>query len=101
MDLEVKKVGFMTGLTKGKITTVGTTIKIETVPISYQKSDLILFEDQVMADIPSVGGDSGSAILNSKDEVVGLLIAGNGHDETTFNDINIVIEKLKIEIYTG
>lgn len=53
------------------------------------------FSDQVVADLPSQPGDSGSLILKENRDVVGLLFAGS-EKMTVFNQIINVMEYLEI-----
>jgi V8-like Glu-specific endopeptidase len=54
-----------------------------------------LFSDQIVADLKSQGGDSGSLVLNEQNEAVGLLFAGSDRS-TILNRIQNVMDKLNI-----
>jgi hypothetical protein len=75
---KVFKVGRTTGLTRGTITEVGVTagpINYDIGPCWFRRMLVILGDDGTMfSDL----GDSGSVIVKTSGEVVGLLIAGNG-----------------------
>jgi len=62
-----------------------------------KKSAYIGFDDQVLCERYASPGDSGSAVLNDNDEVIGLHAAGT--DSTcSFNRIDRVFELLKIKL---
>jgi len=68
-----------------------------TTQVSYGEGQTAIFEDQLMAGAMSQGGDSGSAVLDEEDFVVGLLFAGS--DTTTIiNPIQFVLDALNVEI---
>jgi len=54
------------------------------------------FEDQIIADVMAEPGDSGSAVLNSINQVVGVLFAGSD-TLTIINKISNVIEALGLD----
>ena len=88
----VKKSGRTTAFTTGSITQIDVTSQV-----SYGGERIALFEDQLMAGAMSKGGDSGSAVLDEEDFVVGLLFAGS--DTTTImNPIQFVLDALNVEI---
>jgi len=58
---------------------------------------VVCFADQVMCTRYTVGGDSGSAVLNDKDEVVGLHAAGS-ISVSTFNKIDHVFSALGLTL---
>jgi len=92
LGTQVKKSGRTTGFTTGRITQIDVTTQV-----SYGEGQDAIFEDQLMAGAMSKGGDSGSAVLDEDDFVVGLLFAGS--DTTTIiNPIQFVLEALKVEI---
>ena len=88
----VKKSGRTTGFTTGEIIQIDVTAQID-----YGQGRTAVFEDQLMAGAMSKGGDSGSAVLDEDDFVVGLLFAGS--DTTTImNPIQFVLDALSVEI---
>ena len=95
LNEKVKKVGFRTGLTEGNIITIGSTEKII---VSDEIS--VIFKDQILCDLISDHGDSGAIALNSDNKVIGLLVGDTLEKKIMLNDINIVLDKLKVEIYT-
>lgn len=92
LGMKVQKSGRTTGLTKGQIIQIDVTVRV-----SYGDSKLAIFEKQFMAGAMSAGGDSGSAVLDEKNSVIGLLFAGS--DVTTIiNPIQFVLDALGVEI---
>ncbi len=92
LGTSVKKSGRTTGFTSGEIIQIDVTVQV-----SYGEGKIAVFEDQLMAGAMSQGGDSGSAVLDEDDFVVGLLFAGS--DATTIiNPIQFVLDALNVEI---
>jgi hypothetical protein len=93
----VSKVGRTTGLTHGKVTAVGTIVS----NVGYGSKEAWFrgsIEISNVAGIAfSAGGDSGSAIVNTSGEVVGLLYAGNG-SQTYACPIDAVVKALGISL---
>lgn len=85
----LKKSGRTTEYTEGKVISTGTTINI-----TYDKGTL-QFEDQIVTEHMSEGGDSGSLVLNNKNKAVGLLFAGS-EKITLINPISHVCRELNI-----
>ena len=84
----VKKSGRTTGLTTGEILQIDVT-----ADVSYGGGRTARFTDQLLAGAMSQGGDSGSAVLDDQNRLVGLLFAGS--DTTTIiNRISHVFESL-------
>lgn len=88
----VKKSGRTTAVTSGEILQVDVT-----ADISYGAGRTARFTDQLIAGPMSSGGDSGSAVLDAENRLVGLLFAGS--DTTTvINPIEHVVAALGIGI---
>jgi len=83
---EVKKFGRTTGLEKAKVLSTDARVRVN------YSSGVKEFEDQVIAESFSAGGDSGSAVVDSQGRLVGLLFAGSSR-VTVFNKINHVLNK--------
>ncbi|KAA3615376.1 MAG: hypothetical protein DWQ05_13550 [Calditrichaeota bacterium] len=93
VGMSVQKSGRTTGHTKGSITQIDVTVNV-----SYGSNKIATFEDQLMTGGGmSAGGDSGSAVLNDKNEIVGLLFAGSSNS-TIINRIQNVFSALNVEI---
>ena len=86
--LNVQKSGRTTGLTRGEIKTIATTLRVQMAPDTYA-----IFTDQAVADLQSAGGDSGSLVLDEENNAVGLLFAGSDK-YTIINQINYVLDQL-------
>lgn len=92
LGMDVKKSGRTTGFTTGTIQQVDVTARV-----SYGTNKTALFTDQLMAGAMSQGGDSGSAILDENNNLVGLLFAGS--DSTTLiNRISNVFGELGVTL---
>jgi hypothetical protein len=90
LGLRVKKSGRTTGLTTGEILQVDVTVDVQ-----YGAGQVARFTDQLMAGAMSQGGDSGSAVLDESNRLVGLLFAGS--DTTTIlNRIEHVFSALGV-----
>jgi len=88
----VKKSGRTTGFTQGEIIQVDVTVDVE-----YGTNLVARFTDQLMGGAMSQGGDSGSAVLDDQNRLVGLLFAGS--DQTTiFNRIEHVFDALSLSL---
>lgn len=102
LDLYVRKVGMNTGLTHGTIKTIGSTLNIGTL------DKPLLFKNQIVADLFSKKGDSGSVLVDEFNNIIGLLFAtstkeddedDDEDDESICNDISIVLKKLKVDLF--
>ena len=94
----VFKVGRTTGVTKGKVTA----IEVDQLKIGFDLGDL-KFDNQIeigpIGSEPfSLGGDSGSLVLDSDLNAVGLLFAGNDVDATFANPIQTVLDQLDVSL---
>ena len=88
----VKKMGRTTGLTTDQINQVDVTANVQ-----YGAGKIARFSDQLVAGPMSQGGDSGSAVLDADDRIVGLLFAGS--DTTTIiNRIEHVFAGLGVSL---
>lgn len=90
LGMRVRKSGRTTGLTMGEIEQVDVT-----VDVAYGPGQAARFTDQVMAGAMSQGGDSGSAIVNLENNLVGLLFAGS-NTTTIINRVEHVFSALDI-----
>jgi len=92
LGTRVKKSGRTSGFTTGEIIQIDVTAQV-----SYAGAKIAIFEDQLMAGAMSKGGDSGAAVLDEEDFVIGLLFAGS-YTTTIINPIRFVLEALNVEI---
>jgi hypothetical protein len=88
----VQKSGRTTGLTKGKVKSVGTTLQVE-----MKDDEKVWFSDQAVAEMSSQPGDSGALILDQDKKAVGLLFAGS-EKLTVFNRIGTVLDRLGVQL---
>lgn len=92
LGMAIKKSGRTTGFTTGEIEQVDVTVNVQ-----YGGGNIATFSDQLMAGAMSQGGDSGSAVLDDQNRLIGLLFAGS--DQTTiFNRIHNVFEALGVSL---
>ena len=92
LGMPLKKNGRTTNFTEGQVTQVDVTANV-----GYGENRTALFTDQIMAGAISQPGDSGSAVLNNNNELVGLLFAGS--DTTTIiNRIENVFSALNLTL---
>ena len=94
--LNVKKVGAKTGLTSGHIITINSSVKIST-----KDARSAIFKDQIISDLKTSPGDSGSAVITIDNKIVGMHMASGGDGFSIANNINIALKKLDVELYTG
>ncbi len=92
LGMSIKKSGRTTGYTTGVIQQIDATVKV-----NYGENKSAVFSDQLVAGNMSQGGDSGSAVLNNKNKLVGLLFAGS-NNSTIINRIQHVFELLEISL---
>jgi hypothetical protein len=94
LGTNIKKSGRTTGFTTGRITQIDATVQV-----SYGNAGAATFTDQFVAGAMSAGGDSGSAVLDGEDYVVGLLFGGS-QNTTIISPIQFVLDALSITIAT-
>ncbi len=92
LGMPLKKSGRTTGLTTGTVLQVNVTSQV-----SYGTNKTATFVDQFMAGAMSQGGDSGSAVLNNDNKLVGLLFAGS-NTTTIMNRIQNVFQQLNVTL---
>lgn len=88
----VIKSGRSSGKTDGAVTAIGVTLQVD-----LNDQEVGLFSEQVVADMVSKGGDSGSLVVNERMKAVGLLFAGS-EKFTIFNDLGNVFKLLGVEL---
>ncbi|MFZ5634299.1 MAG: hypothetical protein ACOY40_15780 [Bacillota bacterium] len=87
----VFKSGRSSGVTRGSVTTVGTTIRVE------NDDQMYIFADQIGTTAPSEAGDSGSLFINQYGRAVGLLFAGS-ENQSFANPINPVLKYFRVSL---
>jgi hypothetical protein len=90
LGTSVKKSGRTTEFTTGQILQIDVTTDVD-----YGAGRIARFTDQLLAGPMSQGGDSGSAVLDDEDRLVGLLFAGSDNT-TVINRIEHVFSALGI-----
>lgn len=91
--IPVKKSGRTSGLTRGKVTAVHVTLNVA----MGHGSDIVRFQEQIMTDMKSAPGDSGSLVLDDQNRAVGLLFAGS-ENHTVCNPIQTVLDQLGVDL---
>lgn len=91
LGTRVQKSGRTSGCTRGEIVQVDVSVKVDFA------GRTAVFVDQAMAGAMSADGDSGSAVLNMQEQVVGLLFAGSA-TYTLINPIQFVLSALRAEL---
>ena len=91
LGMAVQKSGRTTGLTKGEITDLNATIRVQ-----YPGGYIVTFKGQLLTGPMLQGGDSGSLLLDSDRKLVGLGFAGSDQ-VAVFNKISKVLEALKVD----
>jgi hypothetical protein len=92
LDMAIKKSGRTTEFTTGVIEQVDVTVDVQ-----YGAGQIARFADQLLAGPMSQGGDSGSAVLNNDNQLIGLLFAGSDQS-TIVNRIENVFSALNISL---
>jgi hypothetical protein len=92
LGMAIKKSGRTTGFTTGEILQFDVTVNVQ-----YGGGRIARFTDQLLAGAMSQGGDSGSAILDNNNNLVGLLFAGSD-SSTIINRIENVFSVLGINL---
>lgn len=87
----VRKSGRTTGLTQGRITGLDAVVEVD-----YGGKSAV-FRGQIVSDLLSRGGDSGSLIVDETNHAVGLLFAG-GQTTTILNPIGAVLGALGLRL---
>ncbi|KOC35702.1 hypothetical protein [Clostridium botulinum] len=96
LNENVKKVGAISELTTGVITSLHTTIRV-----NYDiLKKAAIYKEQILTTQMAEGGDSGAVLLDKNNYVVALLMSGS-KNTSTFNPINTVLKQLKVSIVTS
>lgn len=92
LGMPIQKAGRTTGFTTGRIEQVDVTVNVQ-----YGPGRIARFSDQLLAGAMSQGGDSGSAVLDDRNRLVGLLFAGSDNS-TIINRVQNVFEALALTL---
>ena len=92
LGMSIQKSGRTTAVTRDEVQQVDVTVDVD-----YGGGRTARFTDQLLAGAMSQGGDSGSAVLDTSNNLVGLLFAGS--DTTTIiNRIENVFSALQVHL---
>lgn len=94
LNQNVRKVGFVSGLTSGKVISLNVTTEI-----NYIGNKKAFFADQIFISASSIPGDSGSIVVDHDNKVLGMLFAAGAQGTSFVNDINVVLKELNVELY--
>lgn len=92
LGMKIQKSGRTTGLTQGEILQVNVSVNVQ-----YGENRVAQFDDQLIAGAMCAGGDSGSAVLDDNNNIIGLLFAGS-ETSTVINRIENVFGLLHIHL---
>ena len=92
----VKKVGFITGLTSGTVLSIGA---IQGVTYN-NKTIKALFKNVIVANLIATSGDSGCMVFNDNNEIIGQLFAGTQSGKSYIIPINTILNLLNVQIYS-
>jgi hypothetical protein len=92
LGMPLQKYGRTTKYTTGEVMLIDATVSVQ-----YGAGKIAQFDEQIVAGAMSAGGDSGSAVLDTNNNLVGLLFAGS--DSTTIlNPMTIVFDVLGLSL---
>lgn len=90
VGMQVMKSGRSSGFGRGVVIATDVTLQV-----ALNQTETAVFSKQIVAQMASQGGDSGSLIMDEENRAVGLLFAGS-EKYTIFNNIAIVLEMLDV-----
>ena len=90
--MDVKKCGRTTEATNGRVVSTNASIRVDNFPGGSR-----VFENQIQMTAMAAEGDSGSIVLDQKNNAVGLLFAGNS-SATYANKMDVVLRSLGLSI---
>ncbi|MBS4032415.1 MAG: hypothetical protein KGZ63_13485 [Clostridiales bacterium] len=89
---DVRKSGRSTGVTRGHVTVIGTTVNV-----GVGSGRIIRLSDQIVTTRMADPGDSGSLLLDGANHAIGLLFAGSS-SVTLYNPIHQVLAALRVRL---
>jgi hypothetical protein len=89
LGMRVRKSGRTSGVTEGRVTALDATVEVD------YGGQTAVFREQIVSDLVSKGGDSGSLVVDESARAVGLLFAG-GAATTLINPIAAIEHFLDI-----
>lgn len=87
----VRKSGRTTGVTEGRVTGIDAVVEVDYL------GRTAIFREQIVTDLDSRGGDSGSLVIDDRGRAIGLLFAG-GLSTTLINPMAAVASSLDLEL---
>ena len=91
LGTRLRKSGRTTALTSGKVTALDASVEVD------YGGKTAVFREQIVGDLGSKGGDSGSLVVDADRRAVGLLFAG-GLTTTLMNPIDAVLDALGLRL---
>ena len=91
IGMRVRKSGRTTSTTEGRISALDAVVEVD------YGGKTAIFRQQIVSDILSRGGDSGSLVVDERNRSVGLLFAG-GETTTLINPIGAVLQFLDLSL---
>ncbi|KEI14937.1 trypsin-like serine protease [Clostridium novyi] len=96
LNQRVKKVGAISELTTGVITSIH-----NTMTVNYQDiKKSAIFKEQIFTSFMAEHGDSGAILLDQNNNVIGLLMSGS-KNTSVFNPIDTVLKQLNVNLVTS
>ncbi|KEI10488.1 hypothetical protein Z957_01760 [Clostridium sp. K25] len=96
LNKNVKKVGAISELTTGVITSIHNTITVD----YYTIKKSAIFKEQIVTTKLAESGDSGCILLDENNNAIGLLMSGS-ENVSTFNPIDTVLKELNVNLVTS
>ncbi|MPQ43807.1 hypothetical protein [Clostridium tarantellae] len=90
ITMRVRKTGCVSGYTEGVIKTINTKVRISNI-----YGEKLMFKDQIIASYMSEIGDSGSIVVDSYNNAIGLLM-GLSKEYTIINPITKILNYLNV-----
>ncbi|EES90998.1 conserved hypothetical protein [Clostridium botulinum D str. 1873] len=96
LNQPVKKVGAISELTTGTVTSIHATVTVNYNDIKK----LAIFKEQIFTNLLAQPGDSGAILLDTNNTAIGLLMSGS-ENVSTFNPIDTVLKELNVNLVTS
>ncbi|KEI10486.1 hypothetical protein Z957_01750 [Clostridium sp. K25] len=96
LNQPIKKVGAISELTTGVITSIHNTLTVNYHDIKKSA----IFKEQIFTSFMAEHGDSGAILLDQSNNVIGLLMSGS-KNTSVFNPIDTVLKQLNVNLVTS
>lgn len=93
---KVMKCGRSSNLTKGIVRSDYCTVLVNDSNYLISDNGKKLFKDQILTNCMSLGGDSGSVLINNNRNAVGLLFAGDAKTSSYFNKLSRIFKETNV-----